>query len=104
VSTARKAGPSQGRPLTFAGFTALLNDLERLPLVEQARVIAGLADVFKGVAAFERGRVLAQAKAQGTTQADLASQLGVSRNAVDDAIRLYRKAVGELNDLEPPAR
>jgi biotin operon repressor len=59
-------------------------------------VIAGLANVFKGVAAYERGRVLAQAKDEGTTQAELARQLGVSRNAVDDAIKGYRSKIVDI--------
>jgi hypothetical protein len=101
VSAARKAGPSRGRPRTFAEFRALLDDLESLTPLERARAIPPLIDAFKGAAAAERRTAIAEAVAAYQSgglsrggRAEVARQLGISPSKVSEA----------LNDLDHPAR
>ncbi|MEU9157938.1 hypothetical protein AB0D59_47300 [Streptomyces sp. NPDC048417] len=79
--------------------TAALNDLiaslqqlAALPPVERARQCPSLIDGAKAALAFERGAALAEAVDSGDwTQAEIARELGKSRQKIHDMIAAYRE-------------
>jgi hypothetical protein len=76
-----------------------LNDLEAMPLIDQARAIPGLMKQADRALSLRRGAVFAALAGPGKpmTIVALAAELDIHRSKVDDAIKAYR------NSLEGPA-
>lgn len=99
-SRGRQADPAGSIPATLAGLQAALAELAGLPPVERARRAPALIDAAKRTLSVERGRALAEARADGWTETALAGELGVHRSKVADAIALYRRT----RSPAPPGR
>jgi len=69
-----------------------LDDLEAMPLLEQARATPGVIDVAKETLSRHRGAVFAALAGPGRpmTVTGLARELGTSRGTVNDAIAAWR--------------
>jgi hypothetical protein len=75
-----------------AKLRAALDDLEAMPLIDQARALPGLVKLADGVLSRRRGAVFDALAGPGRpmTIAELARELGIHRSKVDDAIKAHR--------------
>jgi hypothetical protein len=73
---------------------AKLDELEAMPLLDQAKALPALITQARSDLALYRGAVFDALAGPGRqmTIVDLARELGVSRGRVDDAIAAHRKA------------
>jgi hypothetical protein len=71
-----------------------LNDLETMPLIDQAKTLPGLINMSREVLSLRRGAVFDALAGPGKqmTITALARELGIHRSKVDDAIKAYRDA------------
>jgi hypothetical protein len=69
-----------------------LNDLETMPLIDQARALPGLMKQVDRTLSRRRGAVFTALAGPGKpmTIVDLAKTLGIHRSKVDDAIKAHR--------------
>jgi hypothetical protein len=69
-----------------------LDDLEAMPLLEQARATPAVIDVAKEALSRHRGAVFAALAGPGRamTITDLAKELGIGRGKVNDSIAAWR--------------
>ncbi|MDQ1022455.1 ParB-like chromosome segregation protein Spo0J [Streptomyces umbrinus] len=79
------------RPATLPELITALQQLAALPPLERARRAPELIDVAKGALAHERGAAIAEAVDSGDwTQAEIARELGKSRQKIGDMLAAYR--------------
>jgi DNA-binding NarL/FixJ family response regulator len=78
------------RPSTIPELIAALQQLASLPPVERARRCPELIDVAKSTLAHERGAAIAEAVADGASQAEIGRELGKSRQKINDMLAAYR--------------
>jgi hypothetical protein len=71
-----------------------LDDLEALPLIDQAKALPALAKEVDRALSLRRGAVFAALAGPGRpmTIKALAGELGIHRSKVDDAIKAYKDA------------